>query len=1069
MTSRRTTRTRLQLDGENIDGDRKWKEKISIILNQTIPPNHPLYGTVGQIGVKNNLEFTEDEIDQLNIYITKYYKKICTGSKDKRKNIETERLNLLWKFYEILSRPGTIITNEENIKITNKEYYTNKKDSYESRKKNQEDEKYAVQCGEIICTICKKATYTEDNNIVLCDCCDLGYHQKCLKPTLVDIPKDEWFCPTCMDNKCKNCIGKKRSECIKKLPLSTEQLKDLSGKDYFSEDERLLKLVAISDSIHDFGKGVYYNGLILSNLFKKEIDSLGEYKSIIDELLDKIDRDRLCTIKKTEPCFEKSIINKVLFKNIENINKIDTFEDENISQKFDFLMPDNYSKFEKEISFQPFINVTIGKKDRNNPIKNTGLFKDQNKIKEIFTKYYDVASNNLQLEINSSFKINYANNRDPLYELWHPSTGRIFDNSTPSKPIVDNINEASLDKNKELFQINKIMAVSSDIYNNNDNKVFVKIVDHKGTNYDINNLNCSITNLNPVGLLLGITPKNISFISPQELQESIICETMKNILSSINDSNERARIIMDWKRGGDILQAKIAKANNRIFVTGDRIAWMYAVLSGCPAVYGYIANFNTKLTMYNPQIKIDEKQIKVENRNPFYIEDEYLYFDFNNNTCSNVRIKPSQIIEGYKKILYDILMKLSEYRELNKSFLDFKNVLIISNIIHGFTLLLSQFNNLEGYGLIKDEFKTLLGNSLCQLISILSPLSKSENDLSDQDFNKLVDDLNSTDIINVIDINFNELLNNTFIVIELPPSIITGGTSSSATRKSVSIKSSFNNGSYMDTNSVSTPSPSRVSIKATSNQPSIMLTPKVRAYYMKKDIIIPFHPLVPSASAMLRTIDSSNNVRNRFIDFVKGEHFDIMGANHMYYDGDDLSIGAIAEFLIEASTDLARPLFYEFIMYMNSKRGGGTKRKNSRSSVSLETPQKSHEKKKVRISSLKHIIDKYLEEVRKVRYDVYNNYDLIARMYQYSIYDDIEDYTESSTDSMVGGKKTRKNTKEKIAKLDKELASLYEYYNNLKNSSMNEAQLQKGFERLEGRISHLASKIKKHYTRDLKK
>ena len=35
-------------------------------------------------------------------------------------------------------------------------------------------------------------------NSVLCDICDGEYHFDCLVPPLNDVPKDDWFCPTCV-------------------------------------------------------------------------------------------------------------------------------------------------------------------------------------------------------------------------------------------------------------------------------------------------------------------------------------------------------------------------------------------------------------------------------------------------------------------------------------------------------------------------------------------------------------------------------------------------------------------------------------------------------------------------------------------------------------------------------------------------------------------------------------------------------------------------------------------------------------------------------------------------------
>ncbi|XP_015886639.3 histone-lysine N-methyltransferase ATXR6 [Ziziphus jujuba] len=37
--------------------------------------------------------------------------------------------------------------------------------------------------------------------LLLCDKCDRGYHLFCLRPILVSVPKESWFCPTCSKHK----------------------------------------------------------------------------------------------------------------------------------------------------------------------------------------------------------------------------------------------------------------------------------------------------------------------------------------------------------------------------------------------------------------------------------------------------------------------------------------------------------------------------------------------------------------------------------------------------------------------------------------------------------------------------------------------------------------------------------------------------------------------------------------------------------------------------------------------------------------------------------------------------
>ena len=41
---------------------------------------------------------------------------------------------------------------------------------------------------------------------MICAKCSVTYHTYCLKPTLKDVPKGEWHCPTCLAGKIRKCI-----------------------------------------------------------------------------------------------------------------------------------------------------------------------------------------------------------------------------------------------------------------------------------------------------------------------------------------------------------------------------------------------------------------------------------------------------------------------------------------------------------------------------------------------------------------------------------------------------------------------------------------------------------------------------------------------------------------------------------------------------------------------------------------------------------------------------------------------------------------------------------------------
>ena len=57
---------------------------------------------------------------------------------------------------------------------------------------------------DICCKSCSSPTSHDDNAIILCDGCDAGYHQRCLRPVLRRIPRGKWICPSCRHNEKEN-------------------------------------------------------------------------------------------------------------------------------------------------------------------------------------------------------------------------------------------------------------------------------------------------------------------------------------------------------------------------------------------------------------------------------------------------------------------------------------------------------------------------------------------------------------------------------------------------------------------------------------------------------------------------------------------------------------------------------------------------------------------------------------------------------------------------------------------------------------------------------------------------
>ncbi|CAD8053136.1 unnamed protein product [Paramecium sonneborni] len=53
----------------------------------------------------------------------------------------------------------------------------------------------------MVCKICQLKTPQDDEQLLLCDKCNCGFHLLCLVPPLESVPKDAWYCQECQDEK----------------------------------------------------------------------------------------------------------------------------------------------------------------------------------------------------------------------------------------------------------------------------------------------------------------------------------------------------------------------------------------------------------------------------------------------------------------------------------------------------------------------------------------------------------------------------------------------------------------------------------------------------------------------------------------------------------------------------------------------------------------------------------------------------------------------------------------------------------------------------------------------------
>ncbi|KAG9293262.1 hypothetical protein G9A89_010633 [Geosiphon pyriformis] len=112
-----------------------------------------------------------------------------------------------------------------------------------------------VVAEDVLCSICNEGQSPKHNRIVLCDSCDIPFHQQCHKPTIDDYVTEvrdaSWFCSECEEAKHG---GKKRKIESSELPIgeSGEEIPEEKKKKYLASlsMDILINLVLHAEKLH---------------------------------------------------------------------------------------------------------------------------------------------------------------------------------------------------------------------------------------------------------------------------------------------------------------------------------------------------------------------------------------------------------------------------------------------------------------------------------------------------------------------------------------------------------------------------------------------------------------------------------------------------------------------------------------------------------------------------------------------------------------------------------------------------------------------------------------------------
>ena len=148
------------------------------------------------------------------------------------------------------------------------------------------------------CEICGSNDAVYDDEFLLCDNCNRGFHTFCLDPPLEKIPEGAWFCPKCL----KLEEEKKKAEAskMKTNPVSKEVMQEISLTKILRRDKEAKQLLKQQGRVKKVGRPRKKVPTVKETL----IDPYSDYnefynlqKSLQRELIKQIDKDALIDLE----------------------------------------------------------------------------------------------------------------------------------------------------------------------------------------------------------------------------------------------------------------------------------------------------------------------------------------------------------------------------------------------------------------------------------------------------------------------------------------------------------------------------------------------------------------------------------------------------------------------------------------------------------------------------------------------------------------------------------------------------------------------------------------------------